>query len=188
MPPLFDHEITAFARTNFRNQNQMFGIRQADRRAHMYLVGKTGTGKSTLLETLLVQDALRGQGLALFDPHGDLAEHLLAVLPEDVKARVIYFNPSDPACRLGFNPLERVPADKFSLAASGLLGAFRAIWQDSWGPRLEHILRHAILALLETEGATLGRYRQTAGQPKLSPERGRQALQPANPGLLAQGV
>ena len=154
-PPLEDKCITAFARTDFRGQDKTFGIRQADRRFHVYVVGKTGTGKSTLLENLVLQDAARGQGLALLDPHGDLSEKIMQALPASCRQSTIYINASDPNEPFAFNPLERVPAGKFSLAASGLLGAFKSIWIDSWGPRLEHILRHAIMALLETDGATL---------------------------------
>jgi len=153
--PLEDKDITVFARTDFRGQHRTFGIRQADRRFHVYVVGKTGTGKSTLLENLILQDARRGQGLALLDPHGDLSEKIIKSMSEEQRAMTIYINASDPSQPFAFNPLERVSPDKFSLAASGLLGAFKSIWLDSWGPRLEHILRHAIMALLETHGSTL---------------------------------
>src|SRR6266704_3082186 len=150
-----DIPIAFFARTNFRNQRKLFGIKPADRRAHMYLIGQTGTGKSTLLETLIHQDMASGQGLALLDPHGDLVERVLAGIPESRRADLVYFNVPDSAQPLGFNPLESVPPQKRSLAASGLLDVFKKIWADSWGPRLEHILRNALLALLDQSQATL---------------------------------
>src|SRR5206468_10547205 len=140
---------------NFRNEHKRFGIKRADRRAHMYIIGKTGTGKSTLLETLIRQDIENGEGLALLDTHGDLVEKVLSAVPEKRKGDLIYFNVPDRANALGFNPLERVAPEKRSLAAAGLLDAFKKIWADSWGPRLEHILRNAFLALLDQPDATL---------------------------------
>lgn len=147
--------ITFFAQTNFHHQRVRFGIKQADRRAHIYLIGKTGTGKSTLLETLIQQDLQTGQGLALLDPHGDLVERVLAQMPEARKDALIYFNVPDAAQPLGFNPLESVPAGIRPLAAAGLLSVFKNLWADSWGPRLEHILRNALLALLDQPQSTL---------------------------------
>src|SRR6266481_3906318 len=150
-----DNRITHFARTNFRNEAKVFGIKKPDRRAHMYIIGKTGTGKSTLLETLIRQDIENGEGLAFLDPHGDLVEKVLRSVPENRKGDLIYFNAPDRANALGFNPLESVAPEKKSLAAAGLLDAFKKIWSDSWGPRLEHILRNAFLALLDQPEATL---------------------------------
>jgi hypothetical protein len=147
--------ITFFAQTDFRGGGKVFGIKQADRRAHMYLIGKTGTGKSTLLGTLIRQDMDAGRGLALLDPHGDLVERLVEAVPESRREDLIYFNVPDIFQPLGFNPLERVPPQKRSLAAAGLLEVFQMIWADSWGPRLEHILRNALLALVEQPEATL---------------------------------
>jgi hypothetical protein len=121
----------------------------------MYILGKTGTGKSTLLETLIRQDLLHGHGIALLDPHGDLVNKVLAELPDERRADLIYFDATDPSRVLGFNPLESVAEQYRPLAASGLLSVFQHIWADSWGPRLEHILRNAILALLEQPKATL---------------------------------
>src|SRR5437667_5982522 len=125
--PSSDNPITFFARTDFRDHRKIFGIRQADRRAHMYLIGKTGTGKSTLLETLIAQDVRSGQGLALLDPHGDLAERVLAGVPEQRKDDLIYFNVPDVSRPLGFNPLERVSPGKRPLAASGVLEVFKSL-------------------------------------------------------------
>lgn len=150
-----DARITFIAQTNFRDARRRFGIRQADRRAHMYIVGKTGTGKSTLLETMIHQDLKAGQGLALLDPHGDLVGKVLARIPDERKADLIYFNVPDRANPLGFNPLERVPGPQRALAASHLLEAFKKLWSEFWGPRTEHILRNALLALLDQPQATL---------------------------------
>jgi Type IV secretion-system coupling protein DNA-binding domain len=149
------NSITVLGRTNYRNQHRAFGIKQADRRAHMYIIGKTGTGKSTLLETMIRQDIEAGRGVAVFDPHGDLVERVLAWFPENRKADLIYFNVPDASRPLGFNPLESVPMAKRPLAASGILEVFKKIWADSWGPRLEHILRNALLALFDQPEATL---------------------------------
>jgi hypothetical protein len=148
-------EITYFATTDFRNRATPFGIKRSDRRAHMYILGKTGTGKSTLLETLIRQDLSRGHGVALLDPHGDLAAEVLSEVPLERRADLIYFDATDDKHPLGFNPLESVAARYRPLAASGLLSVFQHIWADSWGPRLEHILRNALLALLEQPNATL---------------------------------
>lgn len=149
------NHITLIGRTNFRNQHKTFGIRQADRRAHLYVIGKTGTGKSSLLETMIRQDIAAARGLAVFDPHGDLIERLLPALSEARKHDIIYFNVPDASRPLGFNPLESVPPEKRPLAAAGMLEVFKKIWADSWGPRLEHILRNALLALLDQPEATL---------------------------------
>ncbi len=150
-----DREITYFARTNFRNEKKLFGIRRADRRAHMYTLGRTGTGKSTLLETMIRQDIERGEGCALFDPHGDLVERVVSHVPESRRNDLIYLDVPDLRRPFVFNPLERVLPQKRSLAASGLLEVFKRIWSESWGPRVEHIFRNAIFALLEQPEATL---------------------------------
>src|SRR5437870_519545 len=147
--------LIVLGRTDFRNDRRIFGIKQADRRAHLYIIGKTGTGKSTLLENLARQDIHCGRGLALLDPHGDLVERLVEAVPEQRKHDLIYFNVPDIAHPLGFNPLESVPPIRRPLAASGLLEVFKKIWTDSWGPRLEHILRNALLALLDQPQSTM---------------------------------
>src|ERR1051326_1013292 len=110
-----DNRVTFFARTNFRNQRKAFGIKRADRRAHMYVIGKTGTGKSTLIETLIRQDMQNGEGLALLDPHGDLVEKILASVPETRKSDLVYFDAANAAKPLGFNPLEQVSPERRSL-------------------------------------------------------------------------
>lgn len=121
----------------------------------MYVIGKTGTGKSTLVETMIRQDMERGLGLVLLDPHGDLVERVVAAVPQHRKSDLIYFNVPDAGQPLFFNPLEQVPPAARPLAASGVLEVFKKLWADSWGPRLEHILRNALLALLDQQWATL---------------------------------
>lgn len=155
MEGVSDRDITAFARTNWRGEGRVFGIRQADRRHHMYVIGKTGTGKTTLLRTMIRQDIEAGRGLAVFDPHGDLVEELMTMIPADRRDNLVYFDVPDPNLDLGYNPLANVPFEKRSLVASGVLEVFRKLWFDSWGPRLEHLLRNAILALVEIPGSTL---------------------------------
>lgn len=155
MPAAPYDRIAFFARTNFRNDRITFGIKRTDRRAHMYVIGKTGTGKSTLMETLITQDIAHGEGVALLDPHGDLAARVLASIPEHRRKDLLHFDPAAPE-PMGFNPLESVPPLRRPLAAAGLLEVFKKIWADSWGPRLEHILRNALLALLDQPSATLG--------------------------------
>lgn len=152
----FNPEINYFAKTNFRNQNREFGIKSDDRRRHMYVVGKTGMGKSEMLKNMATQDIFNGKGLAVVDPHGELVEDLLNVIPPNRVNDVVYFNPSDADFPLAFNILESVdePHQK-NLVASGLIGIFKKLWADSWGPRLEYLLRNAILALLDYPGATL---------------------------------
>lgn len=150
-----DNPITFIGRTNFRNAGKLFGIRRGDRRAHMYVIGKTGTGKSTLLETLIRQDVKVSDGLALLDPHGSLVESVLPRIPASRQADLVYFNVPDQSQPLGFNPLERVPPLQRPLAASALIEVFKKIWAEFWGPRLEHILRNALLALLDQPQATL---------------------------------
>lgn len=147
--------LTFIGRTDFRNTHQLFGIKAADRRFHMYVIGQTGTGKSTLLETLIRQDAARGEGLALLDPHGDLVERVLHHLPKRRGADLVYLDAPDPTQPYGVNPLAGVPIAKRPLAASGLLEVMKKLWSDSWGPRLEHITRNAFLALLDQPHATM---------------------------------
>lgn len=154
-PPNGNNPITPFAVTNYRDIRQRFGIKQKNRRGHMYLIGKTGTGKSTLVLNMAVHDIESGNGLALVDPHGDLAEGLLELVPSRRRNDVIYFNPADLENPVAFNPLENVVADHRYLVASGMISVLRKVWSDFWGPRLEHILRNALLTLLESQGSTL---------------------------------
>lgn len=148
-------ELTVFAKTNYRHLSHKFGIKIADRRYHMYAIGKTGTGKSTLLENMIIDDIREGRGVAIVDPHGDLIKHLLNYIPEERIKDVILFNPADRMYPIGFNVLENVDPDLKSIVASGVVGIFKKIFGESWGPRLEYILRNTILALLDYPDATM---------------------------------
>jgi len=150
-----DKLITIFAETTFRNERKKFGIKEDDRRRHMYLIGKTGMGKSTVLENMIVEDIRAGRGVALVDPHGDLAEKIIEYIPTNRINDVIYFNPADMEYPIAFNVVEQVAPHLRHLVASGLIGVFQKLWADSWGPRLEYILRNAILAILDYPGSTL---------------------------------
>ena len=151
-----DDEITIFAETTFRNRYRKFGIKKDDRRRHMYLIGKTGMGKSTILENMIVEDIRAGKGVAVVDPHGDLAEKIIKYIPSERVNDVVYFNPADIDYPIAFNVVEYVEKPHLrSLIASGLVGVFQKLWADSWGPRLEYILRNAILAVLDYPGSTL---------------------------------
>ncbi len=151
-----DNDITYIGRTTFRNEGKLFGIRRADRRHHMYIIGKTGTGKSTLLKNMVEQDLRNGEGLALFDPHGDLVEEVVQLVPESRRQDVVYLDVPNPSCKFTFNPLAGVPPEKRALAAAGMVEVFKKLWPDDWGPRLEHLLRNVVWVLLETPGASLG--------------------------------
>ena len=148
-------EITLFAETNFRNQLKRFGIKRDDRRRHVYIIGKTGMGKTTLLENMILSDIINGEGCCYVDPHGDTAEKILDFIPPHRINDVIYFNPADIDWPIAFNILEAVDEKSKHLIASGLVGVFKKQFADSWGPRLEYILRNAILALLDYPGSTL---------------------------------
>src|SRR5579871_4112080 len=150
-----DKAINPFAITNYRDIRRRFGIKQKNRRGHMYIVGKTGTGKSTLIQNMACHDMEAGYGLALIDPHGDLAEEILDCVPSSRVNDVIYLNPSDLEYPLAFNPLEHVARDQRDLVVSGMISTLKKVWSDFWGPRLEHILRNALLTLLENPESTL---------------------------------
>lgn len=150
-----NNDTTIFAETTFRHGFRKFGIKRDDRRRHMYLIGKTGMGKSTILENMIVEDINAGKGVAVVDPHGELAEKIIQYIPSDRVNDVIYFNPADIEYPVAFNIVEHVEPHLRHLVASGLLGVFQKQWADSWGPRLEYILRNAILAILEYPGSTL---------------------------------
>ncbi len=138
-----------------RGQPLPFGLSAVDARQHLYLIGKTGSGKTTLLRNLLVQHIAAGHGVGLIDPHGDLAEELLNHIPPSRADHLVYFNPGDLEFPIGLNLLANVPVDDRHLVASGIVGAFKGIWRDSWGPRLEYILYNAIAALLDCQNTTL---------------------------------
>lgn len=147
--------ITYFGKISWRSDRRKFGIKQEDRLLHTYMIGKTGTGKSTLIKTKIMQDIYAGRGCALLDPHGDLVEEVLSNIPEERKEDLIYFNIPDPKLNLKYNPFKRVSYEKRSLVASGILDVFSKLWDRAWGVKLEHILRHAILTLLDQPRATV---------------------------------
>ncbi len=150
-----NNNITYFAETNFRNERVKFGIKPDDRRRHMYLIGKTGMGKTVMLENMAIQDIRRGSGIAVVDPHGEFAEKMLDFVPSGRVNDVIYFNPADLSFPIAFNVIEKVNPDLRSLIASGVLGVFKKIWPDVWSARMEYVLHNTILALLEYPGSTL---------------------------------
>lgn len=150
-----ENDVTHFARVDFRRDRRAFGIKTEDRFSHIYIIGKTGTGKSTLMETMALQDMARGNGFALIDPHGDLVERVFARVPNERRSDVIYFNAPDPMQPYGYNPLRHVGADYIALAASGFMEALKKMWPEAWGVRMEHILRNVLMALLEQPAATM---------------------------------
>ena len=148
-------EVTVVGQTNFRGQRRAFGLYIDDRRRHVYVIGKTGVGKTTMLENMIIQDIKMGRGLALVDPHGDVAEKILDIIPPERINDVVYFDPADVDYPVAFNPLESVDPQYKYLVASGLVSSLKKIWADSWGPRLEYILRNVILALLDYPNSTM---------------------------------
>jgi len=149
-------DITFFAKTNFRNEYKRFGIKTEDRRRHIYIVGKTGMGKTNLLETMAISDIQSGRGVCILDPHGEFAEKMLDYVPRSRINDVLYFNPADLDYPIAFNLFEKVAPSYQHLVASGIMEVFKRIWKDiSWGPRLEYILRNSILSLLERPQTTL---------------------------------
>jgi CxxC-x17-CxxC domain-containing protein len=149
------NEITYFAETNFRNARKRFGIKTDDRRRHVYAIGQTGTGKTTLMENMVISDILAGHGVGVVDPHGEFAEKMINFVPKERIRDVIYFNPADMEYPIAFNAIEKVDAETRHLVASGLMGVFKKIWPDVWSPRMEYILNNTILALLEYPNSTL---------------------------------
>jgi CxxC-x17-CxxC domain-containing protein len=150
-----NEKITVLGETNFRNQRTKFGIKTKDRRQHVYIIGKTGVGKSFLLQNMAIQDIQSGHGLAIVDPHGEFAEKMLDYIPSNRVNDVVYFNPADIDYPLTFNIMEKVDPEYRYLVASGLMGVFKKIWPDVWSARMEYILRNSVLAMLEYPGATL---------------------------------
>ena len=154
---LYDkNRITYFAETDRRNKRVPFGIKAEDRTRHMYIIGKTGMGKSTLIENMVVQDIKNGEGFAFMDPHGKSAALLLDYIPEDRIKDVVYFAPFDTEYPISFNVMEDVGPDKRHLVANGLMSAFKKIWgPETWSARMEYILMNTLLALLEYPESTL---------------------------------
>lgn len=153
--PYNPDKVTYFAETDARNKRVQFGIRAEDRTRHVYVIGKTGMGKSTLLENMAVQDIKSGEGFAFMDPHGKTADLLLEYIPEERIKDVVYFAPFDSDYPISFNVMEDVGYDKRHLVVSGLLSTFKKIWVDAWSARMEYILSNTLLALLEYPDATL---------------------------------
>lgn len=147
--------ITVLGMTDFRTFRHQFGIKQLDRRLHVYSIGKTGTGKSTLLLNMIMDDIEKGKGVAVVDPHGQLVNDVLERMPNHRVNDVLYFNPSDRDFPIGFNLFENVNPDLRNVVASGIVSVFKKIFGESWGPRLEYILRNAVLALLYYPDTTL---------------------------------
>lgn len=150
-----DNIISAFGLTNFRGINQQFGLFRRDRSRHMYIIGQTGTGKSGMLELLALSDIFHNHGYAIIDPHGDLAINNMQFIPPSRIKDVVYFNPSDMAYPIGFNPMEVTNPHMKSHISSEVIGVLKRMFGESWGPRLEYILRYTILALLDYPNTTL---------------------------------
>ena len=155
MPKEVKQEINPFARTHFKNQEAVYGLKRADRRRHMYVIGKTGTGKSTLLANMAINDLKNNEGLCVIDPHGDLVETLLDYIPSRRINDVIYFDPADTERTVQLNLFEGENVAHRELIASGIVSVFQKLYGYSWGPRLEYILRNALLTLLKSESARL---------------------------------
>jgi hypothetical protein len=147
--------INLFARTQFKNEQQIYGLRRPDRRRHMYVIGKTGTGKSTLLANMAINDLKNNEGLCVIDPHGDLIETLLDYIPSHRINDVVYFDPADAEKTVKINLFEGENTQHRELIASGIVSVFQKLYSYSWGPRLEYILRNALLTLLQSEQARM---------------------------------
>lgn len=155
MNPELKNEINPFARTNYKNDLHVYGIKRADRRRHMYVIGKTGTGKSTLLANMAINDLKRGEGMCVIDPHGDLVETLLNYIPSHRINDVVYFNPADGDRTVKINLFEGENIEHRELIASGIVSVFKKLYGYSWGPRLEYILRNTLLTLLKVPQSKL---------------------------------
>src|SRR3989344_5781979 len=153
--PNDENRITYFAETDARNKRLKFGIKAKDRTKHVYVIGKTGMGKSTMLENMAVQDIQNGEGMCFIDPHGKTADLLLEYVPKERIRDVIYIAPFDVEHPISFNVMESVDPAKRHLVTSGLMSTFKKIWEDAWSARMEYILTNTLLALLEAPGTTL---------------------------------
>ncbi|PIP55807.1 MAG: hypothetical protein CO183_02685 [Candidatus Zambryskibacteria bacterium CG_4_9_14_3_um_filter_42_9] len=149
------NKVTYFGETDSRHTRKKFGIKSKDRSKHVYVIGKTGMGKSTLLENMAIQDIQSGNGLAFIDPHGGTAEKLLEYVPKERIKDVLYLAPFDMDYPVSFNIMEDVGANKRHLVVNGLMSVFEKIWEDAWSARMAYILQNTLLALLEYPGATL---------------------------------
>jgi DNA helicase HerA-like ATPase len=139
--------ITYIGETNYQSKQLRFGIKKLDRSGHIYCIGKTGTGKSTLLLNMAISDILHGEGVAIIDPHGDLSKEILDHIPKERVKDVIYFNTTDTQYPIPFNPLYKVREENRYLIASAIVTTLKKLWSESWGPRLEHVLRNTLLTL-----------------------------------------
>ena len=139
-----ENEVTYFAKTNFRSRPVRFGVKTDDRRRHVYIIGKTGMGKTTLMENMILSDIYAGHGCCYVDPHGDTAEKLIDYIPSWRLKDVVYFNPGDLDFPMGFNILEAVSERHKHLVASGMMGVFKKIWENLWSARMEYILNNKI--------------------------------------------
>lgn len=148
-------DINFFGEVNFRGENKKFGIKVDDRRRHVYCIGKTGMGKTTLLENMVVNDIVSGHGVGIVDPHGEFAEKMLEFVPKSRIKDVVYFNPADIDYPIAFNPIEKIDEEHRHLVASGLMGVFKKIWPDVWSARMEYILNNSLLTLLESPDSTV---------------------------------
>jgi CxxC-x17-CxxC domain-containing protein len=148
-------DVTYLGLTTYRDRNQLFGIKRKDRRQHVYILGKSGTGKSVLMFNMIIQNIQNGEGVCVVDPHGELVEGVLSAIPKHRMKDVVYFNPADADYHIGFNVLELIDPQYKHLVASGLMGIFTKIWANAWSARMEYILNNTILALLDTPGSTL---------------------------------
>lgn len=155
IPESEKHTVNLFGKTEFKNEVKIYGIKDEDRRRHMYIIGKSGTGKSTLLGNMIINDIRHGKGLAVVDPHGDLAEAMLDYIPSNRVNDVIYLNPADPEYSVRLNLLEHTGHQFKELIASGVISIFKKLYEHSWGPRLEYILRNTLLTLVEKDQATM---------------------------------
>ncbi len=153
--PAIDENISAFGMTNFRGVNQQFGMLRSDRSRHVYIIGQTGAGKTGTLALLALSDIFQGHGYAIIDPHGDFAVDNMRFIPGSRLKDVIYFNPADTAFPLGFNPLEVTNPSQKTNISSEVIGVLKRMFGESWGPRLEYILRYTILALLDRPSTTM---------------------------------
>ena len=148
-------QVNFFGKTEFKNKEQIFGVRNEDRRKHMYIIGKSGTGKSTLIANLAIDDMRKKRGFCVIDPHGDLSNHLLDFVPSHRVNDFIYLDPSDPTRSFAINPLEVSNESQKELVASGIVAIFKKLYGNSWGPRLEYHLRNAIISVMEMPDPTL---------------------------------
>ncbi len=150
-----NHNLSYFAESNYYSKRVLVAMKQEDRLMHTYIIGKTGTGKTTLLQTFIIQDILFGRGCCVFDIHGDLIKSIYPLIPRDRIRDVIYLDIADPAHNYFFNPLANVPYERRPFVASGLLEVFEKLWKSAWGLKLEHILRYVLLTLLDQEEANI---------------------------------